>query len=440
MSRWIKLLASVLLAAWALAGCSMVTVEEMYTPPKRSPAYQDLQNSIDTAMEGMEYASPLSGENRQTVQSADLDGDGNEEYLLFARDTSENPMKILIFTRDDKGCRLVDMIESRGAAFDLVEYVDLDGNGGMELVVGRQVSNLILRSMSVYTFPEGKAQQLMSVNYSRIVPADLSGDGIPELMVITRGESDEDNAVATLYSFEDGAMVRSREASMSESSDHIKRIMVAKLHNGTNAVYVASSVADSNIITDVFALKGGRFTNVSFSNESGTSVQTLRNYYVYADDIDNDGVLELPDLIDMKSVENTWMASNQKLIRWYAMDLSGREVDKMYTFHNFDGGWYLQMDKFLIPRISVIQKDNSFVFYLWDEAFQTNEVLMTVYARSGPDRESVAASEGYYVLYETEGIIYTVKPEDLAMELGLIPELLAESFHPIQWDWKNGET
>jgi hypothetical protein len=161
---------------------------------------------------------------------------------------------------------------------------------------------------------------------------------------------------------------------------------------------------------------------------------------VYADDIDNDGVLELPDLIDMKSVENTWMASNQKLIRWYAMDLSGREVDKMYTFHNFDGGWYLQMDKFLIPRISVIQKDNSFVFYLWDEAFQTNEVLMTVYARSGPDRESVAASEGYYVLYETEGIIYTVKPEDLAMELGLIPELLAESFHPIQWDWKNGET
>ena len=112
----------------------------------------------------------------------------------------------------------------------------------------------------------------------------------------------------------------------------------------------------------------------------------------------------------------------------------------MFTFHSFDGGWYLQMDQFLIPRISVIQKDNSFVFYLWDEAFQTNEILMTIYALSGPDRESVAASEGYYALYETEGVIYTVKPENVAMELGLIPELLAESFHPIQWDWKNGET
>ena len=440
MSRFIKLFAFALLTVCLLSGCTMVTVEEMYTPPRRSPAYQDLQKAIDGAMAGMEYASPLSGENRQTVQAADLDGDGTDEYLLFARDTSESPMKILVFSQDENGCYLREIIESRGTAFDLVEYVDLDGQGGLELVVGRQVSDLILRSMSVYTFPEGKAQMLMSVNYSRIVPADLNGDGTSELMVITRGESDEDNAVAALYRFDNGTMTRSREASMSESCDHIKRIMVSKLHNGANAVYVASSVGDSTIITDVFALKAGQFSNVSFSNESGTSVQTLRNYYVYADDIDNDGVLELPDLIDMKSVENTWMASNQKLIRWYAMDLSGREVDKMYTFHNFDGGWYLQMDKFLTQRISVIQKDNSFVFYLWDEAFQTNEVLMTVYTINGPDREVLAAQEGYYELYRAEGVIYAVKPEEVAMELGLIPELLAQNFHPIQWDWKNGET
>lgn len=440
VSRFIKFFGCILLTACLLGGCGMATVEEMYTPPRRSPAYQDLQKAIDSAMVGMEYASPLYGENRQTVQAADLDGDGTDEYLLFARDTSDSPMKILVFVRDQEGCRLQEIIESKGTAFDLIEYVDLDGQGGLELVVGRQVSNLVLRSLSVYTFPEGKSQQMMSVNYSRIVLADLDGDETAELMVVTRGESDEDNAVASLYSFDNGAMTRSREVSMSESSDHIKRIMVSKLHNGTNAVYVASTVADSTIITDVFALKDGQFTNVSFSNESGTSVQTLRNYYVYADDIDNDGILELPDLIDMKSVENTWMASNQKLIRWYAMDLSGREVDKMYTFHNFDGGWYLQMDKFLTPRISVIQKDGSFVFYLWDESFQTNEVLMTLYTLNGPDREAVAAEEEYYELYRTEGVIYTVKPEEVAMELGLIPELLAQNFHPIQLDWKNGET
>lgn len=440
MRRKPILCAVLLLAALILSGCTMVTVEQMYSPPKRSAEYEKLQNAIDSAMTGMEYASPQSGENRQTVQMTDLNGDGEDEYLLFARDTSDNPMKILIFSRSEDDFVLMETVENSGSAFDLVEYVEIDGNSGVELVVGRQVSDVVLRAVTVYTFTEGKAQVLMTANYTKVVPADLDRDGCSELLIISRGESDEDNAVATLYSFTGGAMSRSVEASLSASSDHIKRIMVGKLDQGVPAVYVASSVADSAIITDVFALKSGRFTNVSFSNESGTSVQTLRNYYVYADDIDDDGVLELPDLIDMKSVENTWMASNQKLIRWYAMDIMGSEADKMYTFHNFDGGWYLQLDKFLTPRISVSQRDSSFVFYLWDEAFENVQELMTIYAITGSDRENAAAELGGYILHRAEGVIYAVETEEAALELGLIPELLAESFHLIQMDWKNGET
>lgn len=440
MHRKLNCVTVILLVAALLSGCTMVTVDRMYSPPKRSAAYEDLQREIDKAMLDMQYSSPLSGENRQTVQIADLDGDGTDEYLLFAKDTTDNPMKILVFQRDADGCRLIETIESNGSGFDLVEYADIDGIAGTELVVGRQVSEAVLRYVSVYSFADGQATQLMSTNYSKLVTMDMDADGQTELLVITSGESDEDNAVAVLYDCSDGAVIRSRQVSLSAISSNIKRIMVGKLQEGIPAVYVASSVADSAIITDVFALKKGVFTNVSISNDSGTSVQTLRNYYVYADDIDDDGVLELPDLIDMKPVENTWMASNQKLIRWYAMDIQGRETDKMYTFHNFDGGWYLQLDKFLTPRISVARRDNSFEFYLWDEDFEHPQRLMTIHSLTGFDRENVAAQQGYYVLHRTEGVLYAVETETLAMELGLIPELLSESFHLIQMDWKNGET
>lgn len=436
--RW--LLAAALFAAMLLSGCTMATVEDMYAPPKRSAEYEKLQQAIDLRMEGMEYSSPLSGENRQTVQMADLTGDGIDEYLVFAKDSSENPMKVLIFRREGKEFRLLQVIESRGSDFDLVEYLAIDDNPGAELVIGRRLSEALPRSVSVYSFADATAKQVLSVSYTKIVPVDLDSDRMTELMVIAPGESDEENAVAALYDWTDGTMTRSLQASMSASTDHIKRIMVSKLHHNIPAVYVASSVDGNAIITDVFALRQGRFTNVSFSNDSGTSVQTLRNYYVYAADIDQDSILELPDLIDMKPVENTWMASNQKLIRWYAMNLSGTEVDKMYTFHNFDGGWYLQLDKFLTPRISVIQKDSSYVFYLWDESFESFDVLMTIHSLAGINREEEAASQGYYVLHKAEGVLYAVKTEHMAMELGLLPEVLAESFHPIQMDWKNGET
>ena len=432
--------ATVLLAAMLLSGCSMTTVEEMYTPPKRSAEYERLQQAIELAMVGMEYSSPLAGENRQTVQMADLNGDGMDEYLVFARDNSDNPMKVLIFSREDKDYRLLQVIENRGSAFDQVEYLEMDDIPGTELVIGRRLSDALPRSLSVYTFSEDTARQLLSVSYSKIVPVDLDSDRMSELMVIAPGESDEENGVVALYDWNENTITRSLQASMSESAAHIKRIMVSKLHQDIPAVYVASSVDGNAIITDVFALHQGRFSNISFSNDSGTSVQTLRNYYVYAIDIDQDGILELPDLIDMKSVENTWMASNQKLIRWYSMGIDGAEVDKMYTFHNFDGGWYLHLDKFLTPRISVIQKDSSYVFYLWDESFEDCDVLMTIHTLTGVHREEEAASQSYYVLHRADGVLYALKTEDIAMELGLFPEVLAESFHPVQMVWKNGET
>lgn len=434
-----KIFILILTAGLLLGGCAMTTVEDMYAPPKRSDAYKDLQRAIDEAMADMEYAAPLNGENRQSVQIADLNGDGREEYLLFARDTSENPLKILIFDRDSGECRLKQTIESSGAAFDLVEYVDLTGDGKLELVVGRQVSNLILRSAFVFTFSDGGAKQLLNVNYSKIVPADLDADGVSDLMVITRGESDADNAVAAMYSCEDGVLRRSRQADLSGNSDRIRRIMVGKLHDDVPAVYIASNVNDSAIITDIFALREGKFTNISFSNDSGTSVRTLRNYYVYADDIDDDGILELPDLIDMVPVQNTWKASNQQIIRWYAMDTMGRERNKQYTFHNFDSGWYLLLNEKITPRISVVQKDGSTVFYLWDEAFENAQILMKIDALTGSDRENINQLDRHEI-YRTETAIYTVRVEAQAEEFGFTPELVKNAFHLIQTDWKNGET
>ena len=75
MSRG-KIIAIMLLFTVLLAGCSVRTAEDMYAPPKRSEDYNNLQSAIDKAMEGMEYCAPLAGDHQQTVQMADLNGDG----------------------------------------------------------------------------------------------------------------------------------------------------------------------------------------------------------------------------------------------------------------------------------------------------------------------------------------------------------------------------
>lgn len=431
---------ALLMAALLLSGCAVRTVDEMYCLPKRSETYNDLQSAIDSAMSGLEYCAPLSGEQRQTVQMADVDGDAKQEYLLFAKGGSERPLKILVFDEVEESIVLTDTIELTGSAFDKVEYVQMDGKSGLELVVGCQVSDQILRCVSVYTFNSGESEQLLSTNYTRFLSVNLNADLLTELFVLRPGQEDSDRGIVELYTVEKETVSRSIEVSMSESVDNLKRIRTGKLHDGNPAVYVASAVGDTALITDVYALVDGVFTNVTLSNESGTSVKTMRNYYVYADDIDSDGVIELPFLITMVPVTDARSDQRHDLIRWYAMTSDGGEVDKLYTYHNFNSGWYLELDSQWAPRLAVKQEGSDYAFYLWDEAYENAEKIMTVYTLSGQNRTQQGTADGGFILLSTESIVYAAKLEAAAEGYGIDQNTVKRSFKLIHEDWKTGET
>ena len=421
-----------------LSGCNMTTVDQMYCLPERSQAHDDLQKVMNQSISGFEYSAPVSGDNRQIVQMADLDGDGEEEYLLFAKGGSDKPLRIFIFRNEDGSYRLADTIENSGSAFDRVEYVRMNNRAGYELVVGCQVSDQVLGSLSVYTMAEGQMELVMSSSYTEFLCTDLTRNGLSELFVLRPGLTDGDNGVAELYSMDGGSVERSAEMNMSRPADKIKRMMIGKLNDGVPAVYVASDVDSNAIITDVFALVDGTFTNVSFSSESGTSVQTLRNYYVYADDIDGDGVLELPSLVT--NVNSSEFTKDQYIIRWFALKSDGTEVDKRYTYHNFIGGWYLELDHPLAPRFTVQQLGNTYEFFLWNEEFTQSEKILSVHILTGQKREEQAAIDNRFILHRGDTTIYAARLEVAADTLGITREKLAGCFHLILKDWNTGET
>ena len=196
---------------------------------------------------------------------------------------------------------------------------------------------------------------------------------------------------------------------------------------------------ESAILTDVFALKNGAFTNVSYSVEAGTSVQTLRNYYVYGDDLNDDSVMELPYLISMKATmgEDT---GEQHLIRWYSLDIDGREINKLYTYHNYAGGWYLQLESGWAPRVSVVQEGSIYTFYLWDEGYVSAQVLFTIYCFTGSSREEQAVQDNRFVLHRSDTTVFAAELNASAADIGLAEDDLINSFRLIHRDWNTGET
>ena len=430
-----------LLTALLFSGCAMRTVEQMYALPKRSEEFNEMQSAIDTAMYGMTYASPQSGENQQTVQMADLNGDGTDEIIVFAKGATEKPLQVLIFTQDEEGkVRTMETIGSNGLAFERVEYVNFDDQPGCELVVGIRVGDQVQRSVAVYTFKNNDAELMLLNGYSKFVTCDLNEDGLSELLVFRQGEMEMQRAMAVLYHTRNGQIERSVELSLSHDAADIRRILQGKLQNGTSAVYVASASDNGDMVTDVLTLKDDTFVNLTYDGEINTSIPTLRNFYVYSEDIDGDGIVEIPSTVTMKPL-SMWENEEEKyFLRWYSLDDNGWEYNKLFTFHNFVGGWYLQLNSGWASRITVEQDSGIYRFYLWDESYQVATALFNLYVFTGSNRDEEAVKDGRFALYRAEGVAYAASLQTSAKEYDITEDYLIESFRLIRQDWQTGET
>lgn len=419
-----------------LSGCGARTIDEMYSLPRRSERNNNLRVAIESSMVGRVYAAPVSGANQESVQTADLDGDGKEEYLIFTRFLQDDSLQILLFNQlEDENYELWETIKCKGSSFEQVQYANIDDKPGCELIVGTQLNEKVTRTVSLYSFASKQVEKIKSMIYIKFVVCDLDSNGQSELMVIQNGEAEAASGTVRLYSYSDGNVAGSVEARLSVSPEHIRRIAVNKLSSGEPAVYVASACNENAVITDIFALREGVFSNISQSSDLGTSMQTLRNYFVYAEDLNNDGVLELPSLLSM--MYNT---TEQNLIRWFTIDIDGRENDELYTFHNFEDGWYIELSSEWIDRFAAEKNGNVYTFYMWNNSYGTAVPVFTVYSLKEKDRDMQAQTFNRFPLYRGEDVVYAAKLESGSAIYGMTEAYLRSNFHLIRQDWKTSDS
>lgn len=423
-----KMVAVILAATVLLSGCGLLTLEELYCPPKRSEDYDNLQSVIDKAMRDLTYCAPISGENQQAVQTADLDGDGVDEYLLFAQDSSETPLKILIFCQLASGYVLMDTIEGYGFAFEFVEYAPVDDRDGVEIIVGRQVSEELARSVSVYRFTSGFSQQLLSTSCARAEVDNLDGDDTYELLLLKAGESERGNGMLMLYDFVDGEFERSVVTNISQPVSALQRMELSWLTDGSKAVFVTSVAEDSALVVDAFGVSEGKLDPVSL----GMRIPGIRNYLLFPADMNEDGTLEVAKPVEIHNMEQSGKA--EYAIIWQALNSDGSLVEKTYTYQQFTNGWYLFLREQWLGNMAVEQTEDACMFYLRQAEDQEFEKVFTIFTLTGSDREEQAAVEGRIVLYKTESIIFVAELEERAGDFHITDYVLQRQFRLIRME------
>ena len=318
-----------------LTGCLSVGSENFYALPQRSEKYRDLQAAVERAMGSGVYAAPVSGSNRQAIQQADLDGDGREEALVFCRIGTEHPLKVLILKRTEEDYRLVCTIEGDGSAFDSVQYAQIDGAPGQELLLSRRISDQVQQSLTVYKLKDNAPVELMSSSYSAYTLVDMDSDNCTDVFLL--GTNPEGPVgFADLYRCRDGVMQKDVEANLSTPAESVKRMITGCVSSGVPAVFVASAYDENSLITDVFTLRNNIFANISQNAESGQSSQTVRNYFVYSTDIDNDGVIEMPNTVPLTELpeEKTKLVG---LITGRRQEIGWNQGNEQVDFYDMKG-------------------------------------------------------------------------------------------------------
>lgn len=440
-----KLVAMVLTAlclVLVLSGCFVKTVDEMYALPQHSDEYYNLQQAIDAMMAtGASYCAPVSGVNQQSVQLADLDGDGEDEAVVFVKRDTQKPLNAYIFDKVDETYQNIAVIEGSGAAFESADYVELNDSPGLEIIIGRRLSDQVLQAMSAYTLVDGRVVELMSANYTEYTVTDLDNDGRRDIFVL-RFDGESQKGVAELYRYSEGQLEREPEVGMSEGAGAVKRIISGYMAHDIPAVFVASEYGGDSIITDVFAFRGNVFRNITLP-ESGTSVQTVRSYYVYANDIDSDGLIELPELVELPRIDDS--TGSYSIIRWYNLGMNGEKRIKLTTYHSFSSGWYLVIPDAWNEQIAISRSEETsgvrgLVFAQWDAKTHAATPIFTIYAFSGEDRNTAATQDGRFILSEKGDVTYAAEfgPSDWARALD--EQALKQMFNYIRIDWNSGET
>lgn len=437
-----------------LAGCggrfAFQAVEELYALPRASEEYASLQGQLQELLDGgLEYAPPLSGSNTQAVRLQDLDGDGENEALAFFRESGakELPLKIYIFRKNSEDVyETACVIAGDGVDINSVQCCQMVGGEDSicEMAVSWQVSST-LYTLSAYSLADYQPAELMTpTSYTRYSIRDMDQDGEVELILLSVDNSDSSASCATYYDNIDGMMAAASTANLSMRMSSIDKTRNGILADGTPVLYVTGSALDVNLsspyqITDILAIRGDALCNITLNAHTLSSDTTIRANLTGGQDINGDGVLEIPAPFTLPC-HDSGTSDTFYAIDWQQYALDGSYTVAATTYYNSTDGWYLELPEEWLGRISLARQDvmlgstneRAVYFYRETEESRADTPAFAVYKNTGTNREQRSAAYGRTILSRDNAAIYSMELFDGAE---LEEEELTLRFHLITTDW-----
>lgn len=433
-----------------LTGCTLKNGVDLMQLPKPNKDRQAITDELARVKpaDAVEDA-PYQGENRNTVQMVDLDGDGTEEVVAFFRTPANgNTYEAVVLTKEsDERYNYVGSVHGIGSRIDSVSYpvITPEGQRGIFLSmeqVGEQANHLIAAD-----YMGESVRVMLETDYINMMSVDLDSNGTRELFLISGQDT---RHIASIYGYDAKArgLKMMSESPLSASAKIIERVNSGYIADRIPAVFVEETVQGGNgQQTDVFIWRReSGLRNLARNTESGTGKGTYRVVPANAYDINGDGLMEIPRAVQMVgSVE----PENDEvyMLDWYLYAANRQPMYVQTTYRNVSQEWDFVMSPEWHDKVRAVKGTEDGIDHTTFEVYVPDGKsipLLTIYYLLGTAddvKEEMVEKKLFALDTVTSGTFAAEIPREAAnSSLALTESQVKERFAPIMVHWNDMES
>ncbi|HBL40511.1 MAG TPA: hypothetical protein DDY98_02650 [Ruminococcaceae bacterium] len=416
-----------------LCGCEIGpnSIESLMRPPHVGSG-QELEKAIsDLLGNAISLRSPQSGSCHTAVTLRDLNGDGQEEAVVFySRAASSTRMCVL---RQNGGkWQKVNDFAGDGNGIYCVDFDDMNGDGKSEIFVGWYLFNdKSKKTMTVYSCVEANEQLSVKVctseSYDCYALADVLNNGEKQLLLAYADASKTaTTTVLKRIALDDsGRVLTAGSVSMDSRIVRIDSLAYDQPKEGKHPrIFVDAQLSENQMITEVFLWSNERnnFYCPFRDGKSGLNTLTQRGDTLRCADVNNDGLIEIPLRKELKQSKAGEVAMGY-VLEWCSMQ--GEEpVPQLYYAVNIAHDYKLFLPKDWIGKIAVHYTDASH----WSFVNNRNEELFSVTVSETSEFDTIKESVTVLDDQSAPGMTYYCNVTKKGEAFGVTEEILKAYF------------
>lgn len=388
MVKKVLALVVMMLMCLSFSGCDIIdSTKDMVAPPEltgeMSMIADALYKSVGT---NCDLTYPASGDHRSAIVLEDINGDSIFEAFAFYSTSDDEMTTMHINVICQQGGMWTSVADQTIVAIgvEMIDFCDLDKDGVQEILIGWEVNGNNEKQLSVFSFDQNKLRQQLLQQYTSFMCCDLDNNGISEIFVHLLNTTEKANK-AMLYNLADGQIAQTAGCMMDGSIKSAEAPVLSTLSNGQKAIYI-NEIKGVGAITEVLYLQKGELVNPLLDTvNSFENMLTLRAASLKIQDINNDGIIEIPVASELPNATD----SDEKLYYTNWCSFNGEKLSiKLVTVVNTVDGYYLTVPNSMVGYLAVLKdiENHERKFYHYDSQNDVlGQLLFTITAVDADD-------------------------------------------------------